>query len=217
MYEDATVTEQIKGIANLLQAAGKEVPVKARVVGFWGPQITELCDNVTERQGEIGDDQLRREVLTLLARVNRNLDHPPTDQNSETLTHYPGFQWARDHCADDLLNLADRLEADAIAGPQRQPSAPQLDAQNLTITLPDGTSEGLTETQYRVVSRLVEAGGGWLTGNELRECAGSSERIDTIINGRTGRDGNRKGGLPESVRQHIESGGPKGRRWCARQ
>ena len=89
-----------------------------------------------------------------------------------------------------------------------------LDDENQTVQLPGERLKALTETQYRVIKKLIDAEGGWISGNALKEFSDSSQRIDYIIRGRPSRGGSdRHGGLPDLIRQHIESGGPKGYRW----
>lgn len=53
----------------------------------------------------------------------------------------------------------------------------------------------LTGSQYRVVKHLAQKSGGrWTTGDELKEFAGSDERVDRIIQR-----------LDEVIKFHIES------------
>jgi hypothetical protein len=84
---------------------------------------------------------------------------------------------------------------------------PTLDEDNSTVILANGTCHGLTTVQYRVVARLITAGGGWCTSADLRWSPHSAERIDHIIWGRG------QGGLPEDIKNHIESRQGAGYRW----
>jgi hypothetical protein len=85
---------------------------------------------------------------------------------------------------------------------------PTLDNANCSVTLTSGQVEPLTEIQFRVVSRLIKARGGWLTSRHLRALPDSTERIDHVIWGRNGGSG-----LPDAIQRHIESGRAKGYRW----
>ena len=77
----------------------------------------------------------------------------------------------------------------------------RISADHKTVTF-RGRTDPLTEPQARVLSRIVGAGGRWITSDELREFPKSSERPDRIIKG-----------LPEAIRSGIESKTGTGYRW----
>ena len=117
---------------------------------------------------------------------------------------------------EPLEESARRLEEIAGTAPQSTASRgyPILDDEHLTITLRGEESPiALTEDQYGLVRRLVEARGGWRNGAALTAFTG--QRADQIIKGRprSNGSGERRNALPPEIGELIESGGPKGYRW----